>query len=655
MASTVLPRHSIRTRITLATLGILLLSLWSLSLFASRMLRDDLERLLPATLFLALLAGGATWWTVRRQLASLLAAAETLAAPSAARQPLQALPVAREDEIGQLLAGFNALLATLQQREKALRLEQQFSQLILDSLPGIFYLYTYPEYHLVLWNKQHETLLGYDAAEMKGRHLADWHLPEAREAVLDAMHAAMRRGGCSVEAALLAKDGRRVPFFLSGVRFEAHQQTYLLGIGTDISERKHAEAELEQHRHHLADLVSSRTAELAQARDAAEAANRAKSAFLANMSHEIRTPMNAILGMANILRRGSVTAVQAERLKHIDTAGKHLLEVINNVLDLSKIEAGKFAIDDAPVAVCGVLGNVRSILSERAQAKGLDLRVECATFPPDLYGDPTRLQQALLNYATNAIKFTERGAVTLRAIPHDEDDASSLCVRFEVEDSGIGIAPEALPRLFNAFEQADNSTPCKYGGTGLGLAITRRLAELMGGDVGARSVPGVGSTFWFTARLRNRSSARTVRQPLAADAERLIRLRHRGCRLLLVDDEPANLAVARDLLEDSGLRVDTARDGAEAIGKASATAYALIVMDIKMPVVDGLAATRQIRQLPGHAATPILALTANAFAQDKARCLAAGMNDFLVKPIDPETVFASLLEWLEHGAAAGVH
>jgi CheY-like chemotaxis protein len=251
----------------------------------------------------------------------------------------------------------------------------------------------------------------------------------------------------------------------------------------------------------------------------------------------------------------------------------------------------------------------------------------------------------LLNYATNAVKFTEKGGVTLRILKQDET-AEAVVVRFEVADTGIGIAPEAMSRLFSAFEQADNSMTRKYGGTGLGLAITRRLAELMGGEVGADSTPGVGSTFWFTVKLKKGGEA-TAAPPAIADAETLLRQRHAGSRILVADDEPINREVAQMQLEVVGLVVDTAEDGAEAIALARKTTYAAIFMDMQMPKVNGLEATQEIRQLPGCRDTPIIAMTANAFAEDKARCIAAGMNDFLIKPFNPDELFAILLRSLK--------
>ncbi len=362
------------------------------------------------------------------------------------------------------------------------------------------------------------------------------------------------------------------------------------GICIDVTERKKIALELDDYRRHLEERVAEQTreltatnAQLTRAKDAAEAANVAKSAFLANMSHEIRTPLNAITGMTHLLKRSGMPPPQATRLDRIDAAGQHLLEIINAVLDLSKIEAGRFDLEESVVSLDAIAANVEEMVAHRVAAKGLALVVDVGPPRDDLVGDPGRLQQALLNYVGNAIKFTESGRITVRARCEDETDAM-VVVRFTVADTGIGIAPEVLPKLFSPFEQGDNSLTRRYGGTGLGLAITRKLAQLMGGDAGVTSTLGAGSAFWFTACLRKAVVPAPPEVPAAGcGAEALLRRDCAGARILLAEDDPVTQEVMGELLRPLGIVVDVAGDGLRAVELAQANAYDLILMDMQMP------------------------------------------------------------------------
>lgn len=584
-----------------------------------------------------------------------------------------------------------------------------------------------------------------------------------------------------------APNGAVYWFSISGVPFFDAQDEFLgyRGIGRDITETYSMQVELHRYRSHLEDEVRKRTDEALKERERAVSASQAKSIFLANMSHEIRTPMNAIVGLTHLLRKEITTPAQLEKLGQISASAEHLLSVINDILDISKIESGNAMLDELDFELEGMIRRVSSVIAMRAQAKGLELIVDIRTLPGVLHGDPTRLSQVLINFLGNAVKFTERGSITLRG-QIEAETATDMVVRFEVEDTGIGISPDAQEKIFEAFEQADQSTTRNYGGTGLGLAIAKHAARMMKGDVGVRSTPDTGSVFWITAKLGKVNSTgpefivpeamgistlvvddlpltqavhsqllkriglnpiavisgqealaavqiadremnpfgiafidlhmpdlnglevitkiralplkyqphcvlvtaagiqsivdeaksagyaaviqkpaslanlrEVVSQLLTPEGSRLqylkaekrpcdvlVREYKAGCRILLVEDEPINQMIARELLEEASLVVQVADNGQQAVEMALSTPFDLILMDVQMPILDGISAAHRIRALQPDIQTPIIALTANAFSDDRRKCLAAGMNDFVSKPVDPDVLFEIIWKWL---------
>lgn len=545
------------------------------------------------------------------------------------------------------------MMQRLRASEESLRTsEMRFRSYFESPLVGI--AITSPEKKWLEANPFLCTLLGYSRDELTQLTWVDITYPDDIAFNITEFEKALAKKteGYSLEKRFIRKDGVIIDALVSVrcVHSQDGSPEYFLVLIQDISARKKAEAELLEYQQQLEQMVDARTHDLALAKEAAEAANQAKTTFLANMSHELRTPMNGILGMISLARVRMTDPQGLDQIDKAKRAAERLLVLLNDILDLSKIEAERLTLEVAPFRLSAMLESFEALFRHKAKEKGLILAINlpaelaCRT----LLGDRLRLEQVLTNLIDNAIKFSDRGEVSVR-VQQVLEDQGSLLLRFEVQDQGIGIDPEVQKRLFNAFEQADSSMTRKYGGTGLGLAISKHLVVMMGGEIGVKSLSGAGSTFWFSVRLtaiKENAVVRTVQPMVDGSNVECMRREFSSIRVMIAEDEPINREIIVILLEEAGLVVDVAEDGEQSLELARQNRYTLILMDIQMPRLNGFDATKAIRDDSLNRKTPILAITANAFDTDRQLCLEAGMDDHIPKPINRDVLYAALLKWL---------
>ena len=538
----------------------------------------------------------------------------------------------------QLFFGFLHDISERKRIEEELRLR---AQLLDNASDSIFVLDL--DGNFVYLNEATWKTRGYKRDELISTNLHDLDTPRYEKMIAHRFREIMEVGHAIFESEHRCKDGSIMPIEVSSRFVESGGRRLLLSVARDISERKLAERKLHELNEQLEVRVEQRTKELTQAKQQAESANQAKSEFLANMSHEIRTPMNSILGMALLALNLEVNSKNRDYLEKIYTSGEHLLGIIDDILDFSRLDAGKLKINTADFNLKRVLESVNNLVAGKAVEKGLALVFDTdADLDLSLCGDPLRIVQILVNYVVNAIKFTEEGRIVIRT-RRIEEDATSLLLRFEVQDNGIGLSEMEKARLFQPFQQGDVSSTRQYGGTGLGLAICKQLAGMMpDGEVGVESVLGQGSTFWFSVRLHKTGQSFCTGYATGAGKQQPS---ISGAHILLAENNPFNQQVATEFLENAGATVCTALNGKEVLDLLAHDHFDCVLMDIQMPVMDGIEATRLIRANPVLKGMPVIAMTANASEEDRERCLAAGMNDFIGKPFKPDAFYATIAKW----------
>lgn len=553
------------------------------------------------------------------------------------------LEVATKDELGQVIRSFGALAKRLESEWTALQESEVRTRLVVDNaLDAVITMNE--EGNIVGWNTQAESIFGWTKVEAIGRTLADTIVPPRfREAHTRGLLHFLRTGegpvlNKRIEIGAMHRDGHEFPAELTICPVKVDDRYLFSAFVRDITEQRRAKAELEH------------------ARDASEEANRAKSQFLATMSHEIRTPINGILGFAELLQETPLNEQQKTYAGTIKDAGENLLVIVNDILDISKIEAGKMTLELVPFDLERMIGEVVTLLSNRTQEKRLEIRVEYPdSLPRHLVADPVRVRQILTNIAGNALKFTEQGSVTIRV--SGAIAGAQKFVRIGVQDTGIGISKEQQAKLFQKFSQADSSTTRRFGGSGLGLVIYKELTELMGGQVGIESEPGRGSTFWFSFPLLEAEACASANPEAGLLSSKETPGTNVGdvpdwskLRVLLAEDNVVNQMFVLAVLGKWKCQTEVAATGLEAVEHFKTGTHDIIFMDCHMPEMDGFAATKEIRKLeqtePGRVArTPIIAITASAMQEDHDRCMAAGMDAVLTKPVRARTLQQAIQRW----------